>query len=132
MLPLRAGNDVGAGEQEGNMRTSDEERLAQGPGRGGLRTGKPTVAGDVPAELEGCFAAGPGVQAEFLRLPPPRGRCPLTGCSRSWVLEHGEAGDFRLVRIRKPGRQRGVTLIDLASYRGFLNRLRDEAEGGGQ
>lgn len=100
-------------------------------GGSGSRVGKPTVAGEVPAELVGKFEAGRSVEAEFLRLPPPRGRCPLTGCSRSWVLEQAEAGHFRLVRIRKPGRLRGVTLIDLASYRAFLNRLRDQAGEGG-
>ena len=57
------------------------------------------------------------------RLPKPMGRCPLSGLSRTSILEHGEAGDFKLIRLRKRGGKRGIVLVDTKS---FLAWLRDQ------
>ncbi|PYM12113.1 MAG: hypothetical protein DME18_12290, partial [Verrucomicrobia bacterium] len=53
--------------------------------------------------------------SEFFRPPKPKGRCVLSGLSRTTILEHGEAGDFKLVRLRKRGSRRGIVLINFHS-----------------
>jgi len=61
--------------------------------------------------------------SETFRLPKPKGRCPLSGLSRTSLLEYGEAGCFKLIRLRKRGCQRGVVLVETAS---FLQWLHDQ------
>ena len=59
--------------------------------------------------------------SEFFRLPKPHGRCPLSGLSRPTILEHGEAGDFKIIRLRKRGSSRGIVLVDTASFLVWLH-----------
>jgi len=59
--------------------------------------------------------------SEFFRPPKPKGRCVLSGLSRTTILEHGEAGDFKLVRLRKRGSRRGIVLIETASFLRWLH-----------
>ena len=61
-------------------------------------------------------------EAEFLRLPPAKGRCALTGLSRSGLIETAEAARA-IVRVRLPGRARGAVLIDRAKLVAFLHDL---------
>jgi hypothetical protein len=65
--------------------------------------------------------------SEYFRPPPPRGRCPLSGLSRTTILEHGDAGDFRMIRIRQRGKQKGIILCETASFLHWLNSLPSEA-----
>ena len=65
--------------------------------------------------------------SEFLRLPPPRTRCPLTGMSRSSLNElvsPCKQNNFKpLVRsfvLRKKGAARGIRLIDRADLVRYL------------
>lgn len=91
-----------------------------------LLTSKPTWLGSPPRELEGSFvAAAFGQMPEFAPLPAPKERCPITGGSRTWLLEHGEAGDFRILRVRKKGKMRGKVLMHVPS---LLAWLRTEME----
>ena len=64
-------------------------------------------------------------EAEFLRLPVAKVRCPLTGLSRSGLLETAEAAKA-IVRVRLPGRARGTVLIDRPNLVAFLHQLAEE------
>ena len=59
--------------------------------------------------------------SETFRLPKPSARCPLSGLSRTTILQHGEAGDFKLIRLRKRGSQRGIVLVDTKSFLAWLH-----------
>lgn len=88
-----------------------------------LLTGKPTLLGGPPCGLEQFFAPTPlGQLPEFAPLPAPRERCPISGGSRSWLIEHGEAGDFKLVRVRQKGKLRGKVLMHVPSLLAWLRR----------
>lgn len=91
-----------------------------------LLTGKPTLLGEPPRGMEHSFApAPPGQWPEFAPLPAPKERCPISGGSRSWLIEHGEAGDFKLLRVRQKGKLRGKVLMHVPS---LLAWLRSEME----
>lgn len=73
--------------------------------------------------MEAHFTApAPGCLPEFASLPAPKARCPISGGSRSWLLDHGEAGDFKLVRVRQRGKMRGKVLIHVPSLLAWLRR----------
>lgn len=63
------------------------------------------------------------VTPEFCRLPRPKTRCPLTGLSRTSLVELIDAGKVRAVRLRKKGAVRGVTLINRQSLLDYLHSL---------
>ena len=91
-------------------------------------TGKPTLLGQAPAGMESRFSPVPSGQLpEFMKLPPPRGRCPLTGASRSWLLDQEKLGKVKIVRVRQPGKMRGAAFLYVPS---LLALLRSELEGG--
>ena len=90
-------------------------------------TSKPTLLGQPPRGMDKAFAANPpGQLPEFACLPAPRKRCPISGCSRSFLLEHGEAGDFKIIRVRHPGKMRGKVLMHVPSLLAWLRRLAAE------
>jgi hypothetical protein len=89
----------------------------------GLTTSPPTVAGGTPPHLRHLFAESSLRDSEYFRPPGPRARCRLSGMSRSSLLEHGEAGDFRMIRVRQKGKQRGLILVETASFLRWLNSL---------
>jgi hypothetical protein len=60
---------------------------------------------------------------EFCRLPRPKTRCPLTGLSRTSLVELIDAGKVRAVRLRKKGAARGITLINRQSLLDHLHSL---------
>jgi hypothetical protein len=92
----------------------------------GIITSKPTVAGAVPKGHERRFDPAPIAEAEFLRLPPAKGRCRFTGLSRSGLVSAAkEAGAF--ISVRLPGRVRGAVCIDKNKLADFL---RGNAKGG--
>ena len=57
---------------------------------------------------------------EFSKLPPPRGRCPFTGASRSWILDQEKLGHVKIVRIRQPGKMRGACFVYIPSLIALL------------
>ena len=73
-----------------------------------------------------CYA--PQVPPEFCRLPRPKTRCPLTGLSRSTLVELVDAGKIRAVRLRKKGAARGITLLNRQSLLDYLHGLETEVE----
>jgi hypothetical protein len=88
-----------------------------------LLTGKATLLGGPPRGMEQFFALPPSGQLpEFAPLPAPKERCPISGGSRSWLIEHGEAGDFKLLRVRQKGKLRGKVLMHVPSLLAWLRR----------
>ena len=71
-------------------------------------------------------------QAEFLRLPPRLGRCPLTGASRSTLEAWVRCGLVKSVKIRRPGALRGITFLEKASLLAFLRAQTDTAASNGK
>jgi hypothetical protein len=59
--------------------------------------------------------------SEFFRLPKPGTRNPLSNLSRTSILEYGEQGNFKLIRLRKRGAARGVVLVDTKSFLAWLH-----------
>jgi len=88
---------------------------------------KPTLLGQAPAGLEGRFSIVPGgPMPEFCKLPNPRERCPLTGASRSWILDMEKAGRVKIVRLRKPGKMRGACFVSVPSLMALLRNAMEE------
>ena len=69
----------------------------------------------VPAVVNGTHT-----QPEFIRLPKAGSRCPLTGLSRTSLVELVDSGAVRATRLRKRGSSRGITLIHKDSLRSYL------------
>jgi hypothetical protein len=74
-----------------------------------------------PFTVPASNGATPLRDSETFRLPKPKGRCPLSGLSRTSLLEYGESGCFKLIRLRKRGAARGVVLVDTASFLRWLH-----------
>lgn len=73
--------------------------------------------------------------AAWLRLPRAGQRCPVSGLSRSGLVElvrPCERNDYRpqvaARHLRRKGTQRGVVLIEVASLRAYLDSLPTLAE----
>ncbi len=71
---------------------------------------------------------------EWIRLPKPGTLCSWTGLSRSKLCElllsceaNGHRPPVRSACLRRPGRQKGVRLIELASLLAYIDA---HAEGG--
>lgn len=71
---------------------------------------------------------------EFLRLPKPGSRCPITGLTRSGINElvlPCESNDFRppvkSISLRKRGAAKGVRLV---VYESLISYLRAHLDGG--
>ena len=69
----------------------------------------------------------PGQRPEFLRLPPPRARCPVTGLSRgalNGLILPSPANNFkppvRSFVLRQRGARTGIRLIDYHSLRNHI------------
>ena len=85
----------------------------------------PTIAGAAPPGLERYFRAVPApALPEIVKLPAPRGRCPITSASRSWLLEAHERakrdGRGFVFRIRQPGRRRGACFLNVRKLLEFM------------
>lgn len=74
-----------------------------------------------PVTAPAANGATPLRDSETFRLPKPKARCPLSGLSRTSILEYGEQGCFKLIRLRKRGSQRGIVLVDTASFLNWLH-----------
>lgn len=55
---------------------------------------------------------------EFIRLPPPRGRCKYSSLSRSSLVDL--LPYVKHVKLRKPGANRGIILIHLKSLQTYF------------
>jgi hypothetical protein len=83
----------------------------------------PTVAGGLPPNFRSTFRESLLRDACWLRLPPPGSRCPLTGLSRTTLIELGDAGKIVMKRIRKPHATRGIIIINKQSLLSYLDSL---------
>jgi hypothetical protein len=113
--------------------TTDNPKLHAALLGAGLVSNRPTVAANAgtginPQLLQAFETASIG-EAEWLRLPSPRARCRLTGLSRTGLNELIEAKLIKAVKVRKPGAQRGVVLINRASLLNYLAKLDAEQNG---
>ena len=70
-----------------------------------------TLCGEIPEGLSSLFEASDVGLPEFLRLPRPRARCPVTGLSRTTLEELIREGFIPAKKLRRPGRTRCITLI---------------------
>jgi len=70
-----------------------------------------TLHGEIPIGLASLFEASESTLPEFLRLPRPRTRCPVTGLSRTTLEELIREGFIPAKKLRRPGRTRCITLI---------------------
>jgi hypothetical protein len=72
-------------------------------------------------------AERPSQRPEFFRLPKSGGD-PYFGLGRSYYYEGEKDGNWKLVRLRKRGKLRGVTLVPYDAIAAFIrNRGRAEA-----
>ena len=86
------------------------------------------------SELTTSIIASPVVAAHFAppevyRLPKSGQRDPYHGLSRSWYYAAEKAGDLRLIRLRKRGNVRGVTLVPFAAVAELVRRAYEEMGG---
>lgn len=87
-------------------------------------SGPATLAGSKPKGHENKFQTASLESAEWARLPGIRGRCPISGLSRSAVIDLGVTVPGLLVRLRKPGAIRGAVLVHLPTLREYLRMMR--------
>src|SRR5437762_9396255 len=92
----------------------------------------PRVAGGLPRNFSSRFVESTLRDAEWLRLPLPGARCPLTGLSRTTLIELGDRGEIVMKRVRKPGATRGIVIINKQSLLAYLDRLEPTASSVGQ
>ena len=83
-----------------------------------------TVAGTGCGPLPGAQLA----DAVYIRLPKPRGRCPLTGLCRSSLSQMLDDGRIKGVTIRRQGAMRGIRLILKQSLLDYLAGLTEEQQ----
>ena len=76
--------------------------------------------------------AGTSPQCEFLRLPPPGQKCPVTGLTRSFLNslvlpteQNGFKPPVRSFTLRRKGCARGVRLVDRAD---LIRYIREHLE----
>ena len=89
-------------------------------------TNPPTIAGTGIGPLHGASLA----EAEFLRLPKPRTRCPISSLSRTTLVELADQGLVKSICLRKKGATRGIRLIEKSSLLTYLHSLSEVGEGG--
>jgi len=64
---------------------------------------------------------------EFFRLPKGRERDPFFGLSRAFFYEGEQRGWWKLVRLRKRGRQRGITVVPFDEVARFVRSQREDS-----
>lgn len=81
------------------------------------RAGFRPVSTDPPREAE-------NPEAEFMSLPGPGKKCPISGLSRSTLYELAALGKIRTIFLRREGNVRGKRLIAVESVRHYLRTRR--------
>jgi hypothetical protein len=66
---------------------------------------------------------GENPEAEFVALPGPGKRCPISGLSRSMLYQLATLGKIRTISLRREGNLRGKRLISVESLRHYLRTL---------
>lgn len=65
---------------------------------------------------------------ETYRLPKQGTRDPYHGMTRSWYYGAEKAGQLNLIRLRKRGNIRGVTLVPFAAVADLIRKAASEAK----
>lgn len=90
---------------------------------------RPSLCGSTPQGFQARFDEVGAPPPEFLRLPLPRARCPITGLSRTTLEELISEGLIPAKRLRRPGRTRCITLIPRRSLIEYVEALPGAAIG---
>lgn len=89
-----------------------------------------SVVGAVPPALANRFQQiAPPRLPTLSRLPRPGERDPITGCSRSWLIEtnaHLPAPDRFIFRVKQQGKMRGTVFCNVAKLLHFLQKAEAE------
>jgi len=70
---------------------------------------------------------------EFSRLPKVKERCPVSGASRSWLIETNAklpGKEQFLVRVRRRGCLRGVVFVSVPKLMTFLRGVQEGSVAG--
>jgi hypothetical protein len=95
-------------------------------------TGPAKLAGRIPKGAEQHFQSAPLAEAEWKRLPHPKGgRCEISGLSRSALIDLGVIVPGLIVRLRRPGAVRGAALLHVPTLREYLREVRAKQLTGG-
>jgi hypothetical protein len=68
------------------------------------------------------FSTSPNAAAEFSPMPQNGQRCPITGLSRATAYTLEREGLIRIKHIRRPGKLKGRSYIEIASVREYFAR----------
>jgi hypothetical protein len=68
--------------------------------------------------------AASAIHPETYRLPRPGERDPYWGLGRAWYYEAEKLGVIKLIRLRKRGNVRGVTLVPFHEVAALIARER--------
>jgi hypothetical protein len=92
-------------------------------------SGRLSVVGAVPPELAQQLRSIPSPKyPDLARLPKPGERDPITGCSRSWLIDADASLPTKerfLFRVRRIGKLRGAVFINVAKLLAFLRRAEE-------
>jgi len=80
---------------------------------------------NTPLQIDASTEATP-IRPETFRLPRPGQRDPFFGLPRTTYYELENAGRIRLIRLRKRGNIRGITLIPFDQVRAYLRAMTTE------
>lgn len=86
------------------------------------------LCGDVPRNHAEDYVDAHWRDAEFLRLPLPRTRCPITKLARTTLEELINDGLIPAKKLRRRGQTRAITLIPKAALVEFVMGLPDAAK----
>ncbi len=89
--------------------------------------GRVSLYGGVPRSHAEDYVDAHWRSAEFLRLPQPRTRCPISSLSRTTLEELIRDGAIPAKKLRRRGSVRGITLIPKAALVDYLSGLPDAA-----
>lgn len=86
------------------------------------------AADKLPPGVTLLLVAPQDLAPEFVRLPDGEERCPITGMSKTWIMERirdsqGTAHPIRAHHVRERGRVRGTVLIHRQSLIDYVNQF---------
>jgi hypothetical protein len=91
------------------------------------------VVGAVPPGLARQLQSVPAPHIpELARLPRPGERDPITGSSRSWLIDTNDGlpvAERFLFRVRQRGKMRGAVFINVAKLMALMKKAESEDAG---
>ena len=83
------------------------------------------------ARGEGRSASSPP-HPETFRLPKSGANDPYFGITKGGYYQGEEEGWWSLIRLKRPGLKRGITLVPYDEVAAFIAKQRKEQNGGGK